>query len=213
MMTRDQKHCASHASLTLLWIPSGYFFIDECAYVVKVQALSELASPAFPMAIYPPSCSNESINTSVVDGVVQSLHAISWSFAVSLQFSFDYYPISKRPSSESDLKTMLPSWILPVVTIKLRSALITSANCAPRWVMPTMYFCSSDVDVESEAYRWMGSFRFTFGTIVRVIGLRHYRGRISFVPASSNASGNDTISLVCIWMENNRARKYERVNR
>ncbi|CAM9497312.1 unnamed protein product, partial [Hapterophycus canaliculatus] len=40
----------------------------------------------------------------------------------------------------------------------------------------------SDVDIESEAYRWMGSNRFTFGTIVRIINLKHYRGRISFLP-------------------------------
>lgn len=28
----------------------------------------------------------------------------------------------------------------------------------------------------------MGSNRFTFGTIVRIINLKHYRGRISFLP-------------------------------
>ncbi|CBN76438.1 Sphingosine kinase [Ectocarpus siliculosus] len=40
----------------------------------------------------------------------------------------------------------------------------------------------SDVDIESEAYRWMGSLRFTVGTIVRIANLKHYRGRISFLP-------------------------------
>lgn len=52
----------------------------------------------------------------------------------------------------------------------------------------------SDVDMESEAYRWMGSLRFTVGTIVRIIGLRHYRGRISFVPAGTGDARDATDS-------------------
>eukprot|EP00904_Undaria_pinnatifida_P009066 jgi/Undpi1/528/HiC_scaffold_10.g03992.m1 len=39
----------------------------------------------------------------------------------------------------------------------------------------------SDVDIESEAYRWIGSLRFTVGTVVRITNLRHYRGRITFL--------------------------------
>lgn len=48
--------------------------------------------------------------------------------------------------------------------------------------MPIRLFLLSDVDIESEAYRWMGSLRFTVGTIVRIVNLKHYRGRISFLP-------------------------------
>lgn len=56
---------------------------------------------------------------------------------------------------------------------------------------------TSDVDIESEAYRWMGSLRFTIGTIVRIIGLRYYRGRISYLPgAAKDMAGDVTISLV-----------------
>ncbi|OCT70778.1 sphingosine kinase 1 [Xenopus laevis] len=40
----------------------------------------------------------------------------------------------------------------------------------------------SDVDVESEKYRHMGSARFTVGTMVRVASLRTYRGRLSYLP-------------------------------
>eukprot|EP00903_Cladosiphon_okamuranus_P016711 g15404.t1 len=48
----------------------------------------------------------------------------------------------------------------------------------------------SDVDIESEAYRWVGSFRFTVGTIVRIVNLKHYKGRISFLPALDEAEAD-----------------------
>ncbi|CAM9303527.1 unnamed protein product [Ectocarpus fasciculatus] len=50
----------------------------------------------------------------------------------------------------------------------------------------------SDVDIESEAYRWMGSLRFTVGTIVRIVSLKHYRGRISFLPDLDAAAATTT---------------------
>ncbi|KAM9298802.1 sphingosine kinase 2 [Gastrophryne carolinensis] len=40
----------------------------------------------------------------------------------------------------------------------------------------------SDVDIESEKYRHMGSARFTVGTMVRVASLRTYQGRLSYLP-------------------------------
>ncbi|XP_069463137.1 sphingosine kinase 2 [Ambystoma mexicanum] len=40
----------------------------------------------------------------------------------------------------------------------------------------------SDVDIESEKYRHMGSARFTMGTMVRLASLRTYRGRLSYLP-------------------------------
>eukprot|EP00752_Nemacystus_decipiens_P001239 g1238.t1 len=49
----------------------------------------------------------------------------------------------------------------------------------------------SDVDIESEAYRWVGSFRFTVGTFVRIINLKHYKGRISFLPALDDLDEGD----------------------
>ncbi|KAM4691642.1 sphingosine kinase 1 [Rhinophrynus dorsalis] len=41
----------------------------------------------------------------------------------------------------------------------------------------------SDVDIESEKYRFMGSARFSIGTFVRLTALRTYRGRLSYLPA------------------------------
>mmetsp|Transcript_48057 Transcript_48057/g.134227 ORF Transcript_48057/g.134227 Transcript_48057/m.134227 type:complete len:321 (-) Transcript_48057:96-1058(-) len=41
----------------------------------------------------------------------------------------------------------------------------------------------SDVDIESERYRWLGSARFTVGAIERIAFLRHYRGRLAYLPA------------------------------
>ncbi|XP_057739198.1 sphingosine kinase 1-like [Arachis stenosperma] len=41
----------------------------------------------------------------------------------------------------------------------------------------------ADIDIESEKYRWMGSARLDFYAICRFLNLRHYTGRVSFVPA------------------------------
>ncbi|CAL0312024.1 unnamed protein product [Lupinus luteus] len=41
----------------------------------------------------------------------------------------------------------------------------------------------ADIDIESEKYRWMGSSRIDFYALCRIICLRHYTGRVYFVPA------------------------------
>lgn len=41
----------------------------------------------------------------------------------------------------------------------------------------------SDIDFESEAYRWMGGARFTVAALARVLNLRRYSGRIQFTTA------------------------------
>ncbi|KAK2644190.1 hypothetical protein Ddye_019385 [Dipteronia dyeriana] len=41
----------------------------------------------------------------------------------------------------------------------------------------------ADIDIESEKYRWMGSARIDFYALLRIFYLRHYTGRVSFVPA------------------------------
>ncbi|KAK3188101.1 hypothetical protein Dsin_027662 [Dipteronia sinensis] len=41
----------------------------------------------------------------------------------------------------------------------------------------------ADIDIESEKYRWMGSARLDFYALLRIFYLRHYTGRVSFVPA------------------------------
>lgn len=40
----------------------------------------------------------------------------------------------------------------------------------------------SDVDIESEKFRFLGETRFLLGSIVRIFGLRFYRGRLSYLP-------------------------------
>ncbi|KAH9796745.1 Sphingosine kinase 1 [Citrus sinensis] len=41
----------------------------------------------------------------------------------------------------------------------------------------------ADIDIESEKYRWMGSARIDFYALQRILYLRQYNGRVSFVPA------------------------------
>jgi len=41
----------------------------------------------------------------------------------------------------------------------------------------------ADVDIESEKYRWMGSMRLDFYSLLRIARLRHYSGSVSFIPA------------------------------
>jgi len=52
----------------------------------------------------------------------------------------------------------------------------------------------SDVDIESEKYRCMGETRFLIGAIVRIIGLRLYRGRLSYLPASQTVDGETNLA-------------------
>ncbi|CAF0860727.1 unnamed protein product [Brachionus calyciflorus] len=40
----------------------------------------------------------------------------------------------------------------------------------------------ADVDLESEKYRYLGGLRFTLGALKRIMSLRIYRGRLSFLP-------------------------------
>lgn len=49
----------------------------------------------------------------------------------------------------------------------------------------------SDVDIESERYRGLGSARFTLGTLVRLASLRSYKGRLSFLPSGGANSTPD----------------------
>ncbi|XP_035990576.1 sphingosine kinase 2 [Fundulus heteroclitus] len=50
----------------------------------------------------------------------------------------------------------------------------------------------SDVDIESERYRGLGSARFTLGTLVRIASLRSYKGSLSYLPPSVAMSSNGT---------------------
>lgn len=54
----------------------------------------------------------------------------------------------------------------------------------------------SDVDIESEKYRALGGFRFTLTSLQRILGLRHYRGRFSYLPAPFIAEQGDVIDMI-----------------
>jgi len=43
----------------------------------------------------------------------------------------------------------------------------------------------SDVDIESEKYRKLGAIRFTLGALQRILGLRHYRAKFSYLPCEN----------------------------
>lgn len=49
----------------------------------------------------------------------------------------------------------------------------------------------ADIDVESERWRCCGGLRFDVGGVVRAVGLRKYRGRFSWLPASELADAAD----------------------
>ncbi|XP_047069905.1 sphingosine kinase 1-like [Lolium rigidum] len=50
-------------------------------------------------------------------------------------------------------------------------------------VMMLTWGLVADIDIESEKFRWMGSARIDFYSLLRVVNLRRYNGRILFVPA------------------------------
>ncbi|GAA6108567.1 sphingosine kinase 2 [Tachysurus ichikawai] len=54
----------------------------------------------------------------------------------------------------------------------------------------------SDVDIESERYRGLGSARFTLGTLVRLASLRSYKGRLSYLPPGGANSTPDVPSQI-----------------
>ncbi|KAK9051745.1 hypothetical protein SSX86_028373 [Deinandra increscens subsp. villosa] len=66
-----------------------------------------------------------------------------------------------------------------------------SLDVATIWQGETVFFSVlmlawglvSDIDIESEKYRWMGSARIEFYALKRILRLREYNGSISFVPA------------------------------
>ncbi|XP_052478190.1 sphingosine kinase 1 isoform X2 [Gossypium raimondii] len=55
----------------------------------------------------------------------------------------------------------------------------------------------ADIDIESEKYRWMGSARLDFYAIQRIFHLRHYNGRICFVPAPGFEDYGEPMSYHC----------------
>jgi len=54
-----------------------------------------------------------------------------------------------------------------------------------------------DIDIESENLRWMGDTRFTVGAVKRVLNLRKYSGRISYLPADSSTTPTTRCGYYC----------------
>ncbi|CAH3174960.1 unnamed protein product [Porites evermanni] len=52
----------------------------------------------------------------------------------------------------------------------------------------------SDVDIESEKYRYLGETRFLVGAIIKILGLRTYRGRLSYLPANHTGEGEKNLA-------------------
>eukprot|EP00850_Spirogloea_muscicola_P019417 SM000190S04853 [mRNA] locus=s190:14377:17891:- [translate_table: standard] len=62
-------------------------------------------------------------------------------------------------------------------------ATISQGDINFRSILNITWGLTSDVDVESEKYRWMGGFRLTFQAIIRILFLRRYRGTFTYIPA------------------------------
>ncbi|XP_068607122.1 sphingosine kinase 1-like [Brachionichthys hirsutus] len=52
----------------------------------------------------------------------------------------------------------------------------------------------ADVDIESEKYRHVGAARFTLGTLVRLVSLRIYKGKLSYLPATEDSISSEASS-------------------
>lgn len=63
----------------------------------------------------------------------------------------------------------------------------------------------SDVDFESEKYRFVGAARFTLGALVRITNLRNYPGIIEYIPAKPRSDGSQfcTRDDTCSFCKNN----------
>lgn len=65
---------------------------------------------------------------------------------------------------------------LDIVSIQLCDKTVIQSFLSVQWAI------IADVDLESEKFRYLGEMRFTIGAIKRILDLRIYRGRISFLP-------------------------------
>lgn len=64
----------------------------------------------------------------------------------------------------------------------------------------------SDIDIESERLRAIGGQRFTIWSVARIIGLRTYKGKVSYlacdkVPASENCNRENGFQKDCLQTE------------
>uniref|UniRef100_UPI0037E97F30 sphingosine kinase 2 n=1 Tax=Semicossyphus pulcher TaxID=241346 RepID=UPI0037E97F30 len=84
---------------------------------------------------------------------------------------------------------------MDLVSVTTSPAPSNSRSAAPRRLfsfLSVAWGFVSDVDIESERYRGLGSARFTLGTLVRIASLRSYKGRLSYLPPSICSTSPDT---------------------
>ena len=82
---------------------------------------------------------------------------------------------------------------IDLVTCRLADNTFVHSFLAIEWAIV------ADVDLESEKYRFLGSLRFTVGAIKRILNLRVYRGRLSFLlydESKSYEPKNSSIKLI-----------------
>nr|GEW59425.1 sphingosine kinase 2-like isoform X1 [Tanacetum cinerariifolium] len=92
-----------------------------------------------------------------------------------------------------------------------------SLDVATIWQGETVFFSVlmlawgliSDIDIESEKYRWMGSARIEFYAFQRILRLRKYNGSIWFVPAPGSEDVGENANwrklngpFVSVWLHN-----------
>ncbi|XVF27722.1 hypothetical protein REPUB_Repub14bG0133100 [Reevesia pubescens] len=131
--------------------------------------------------------SGDGILVEVVNGL---LEREDWSAAIKM-------PIGMVPAGTSNgmVKSLLDAAGEPSSTSNAILAVIRGHKCSldvatisqgkTRFfsVLMLAWGLIADIDIESEKYRWMGSARIDFYALQRILRLRHYNGRISFVPA------------------------------
>ncbi|XWS15670.1 hypothetical protein CRYUN_Cryun34aG0021800 [Craigia yunnanensis] len=131
--------------------------------------------------------SGDGILVEVVNGL---LEREDWSAAIKM-------PIGMVPAGTSNgmVKSLLDSVgepcsasnsILAVIRGHKRSldvATILQGETRYFSVLMLAWGLVADIDIESEKYRWMGSARIDFYALQRILHLRHYNGRVSFLPA------------------------------
>ncbi|KAL4585527.1 hypothetical protein LXL04_010149 [Taraxacum kok-saghyz] len=131
--------------------------------------------------------SGDGILVEVVNGL---LEREDWAIALKI-------PLGVIPAGTGNgmIKSLLDSVGQPCTPLHATLAAVRGhkrcLDVATIWQGETAFFSVlmlawglvSDIDIESEKYRWMGSARLDFYALKRIIRLRKYNGSISFVPA------------------------------
>uniref|UniRef100_A0A0E0C8J6 sphingosine kinase n=1 Tax=Oryza meridionalis TaxID=40149 RepID=A0A0E0C8J6_9ORYZ len=106
--------------------------------------------------------------------------------------------ILQRMDWEEAMK--IPIGVVPAGTGNgMAKSLLHSASktySVPNAVFAIIRGLVADIDIESEKYRWMGSARFDFYALVRIMNLRKYYGSIQYVPAPGYEAYGDVVKQV-----------------